>query len=111
MESPPTGADVAGFLGRGSDTAFVALCDIHAPLVAAFVRSYVRGVGFEDPTDPDSDLEDDLRAVIITATARLVVNPTQVEMEAADSYSVRGGFHTWSLPELGVLHRYRRRTA
>jgi hypothetical protein len=107
MESPPTGQDVAGFLGRGSDTAFVALCNVHVPLVTAFVRSYVRGQGF----DKYDDMEEDLRAVIITATARLVVNPAQVEREGADSYYAVGSFNGFSLPELAVLHNFRRRTA
>src|SRR5687767_4459132 len=107
MESPPTGQDVANFLGRGSDTAFVALCNVHVPLVTAFVRSYVRGQGF----DQYDDMEEDLRAVIITATARLVVNPSQQIFEAADSYQARGSFSGWSLAEIGILHRYRRRTA
>lgn len=111
MESPPTGADVAGFLGRGSDAAFVALCNVHVPLVTAFVRGSTRGVGFEDPSDSTSDLQEDLRAVIITATARLVVNPAQVEREGADSYFAVGSFQGWSLPELAILHAYRRTTA
>ena len=57
------------------------------------------------------EVEVDLRAVIITATARLVTNPSQVARESVDGYEAVGSFNGFSLPELAVLHRYRRRTA
>jgi len=102
----PTGSDVAAFLGRGDDEAFEDLADQHVGLVTQFVKGYTRGQGFGVGT-----VEEDVRAVIITATARLVVNPAQVTREEADGWSALGSFNGFSLPELAVLHNYRRRTA
>jgi hypothetical protein len=105
MDSLPDGADVAAFLSRPD---LAALAEEHVPYVARMARAYCGGHGF---SGDGADCEEDIAAVIVAATARLVTNPAQVESEGADGYSVRGGFHAWSLPELGVLHRYRRRTA
>lgn len=101
-----TGQDVADFLGRGDDPALVALAADHVALVAQFVRAYTRGNGFVAGV-PSADLD----AVIVTATARLVTNPAQLEREQADAYSAVGSFAGWTLPEQAVLHLYRRRTA
>jgi hypothetical protein len=106
-EELPTGADVARFLGRASDAEFVKLADQHIPLVTSFIRAYTRGRGFDDDSE---EVEDDVRAVIITATARLVVNPAQVSRESVDGYSAVGSLNGFTLPELAVLHLYRRRT-
>lgn len=98
--------DVAKFLGRGDDTDIIALAQEHLPIVTAFVEAYTRGRGFTggEPAGP-------LRSVIITATARLVPNPDQLKRFQAGEYSenpaILDGF---TLPELAVLHRYRRRT-
>jgi len=103
----PTGYDVAVFLGREDDQPFVFLADEHVTLVTAFVKAYTRGRGFVDQL-----VADDLLAVIITATARLVLNPTHTVSESVGSYAHRPGtLEGWTLPELAVLHRYRRRTA
>ncbi len=93
MDSPPTGADVAAFLGRASDSEMVALAGEHVKLVCAFVSGYTRGIGFEDSTDSASDMESDLRAVIVTATARLVTNPAQTDREGADGWYAVGSFN------------------
>jgi hypothetical protein len=106
-EELPVGADVARFLGRASDAEFVKLADRHVPLVTAFIRAYTRGRGFDDDSE---EIEEDIRAVIITATARLVVNPAQVSRESVDGYSAVGSLNGFTLPELAVLHLYRRRT-
>ena len=45
---------------------------------------------------------------IITATARLVANPEQLGTTVG-SVTVNGGFNGWTLAELFVLNRYRRR--
>ena len=103
----PTGIEVARFLGRATDSEFVKLADQHVPLVSAFIRAYTRGKGFDDDTE---EVEEDIRAVIITATARLVVNPAQVSRESVDGYSAVGSLNGFTLPELAVLHLYRRRT-
>lgn len=106
----PIGDDVAAYLGRDDDMSVVNLAYEQLPLVTAFVRAYTGGRGFDPVTgEPVADVG----AVIVTATARLVTNPTGLVTETIDDYSVRYGptFNGWTLPELAVLHRYRRRTA
>lgn len=106
--SSPYPEDVADFLGRGGDPKVVSLAGTHLPIVTAFVRAYTRGNGFDPALGPN----DDLAAVIVSATARLVTNPEQSQRvqvaDYAESPAVLNGF---TLPELAVLHRYRRRTA
>lgn len=103
----PTATDVVTFLGRVGDPYFSAQAAQHVALVTAFVRGYTRGRGFED----EDEAEEDICAVIVIATARLVTNPAQVERESADRYSTVGAFNGFTLPELAILHGYRRRTA
>ncbi len=67
------GGDVAAFLGQGSDTTLVALAGEVAPVITAMVASYTRGRGFDD-----DEPNDELAAVITTASARLVANPEQI---------------------------------
>lgn len=99
------GYKVATFLGRRVD---MKLQEEHVPLVMAFARAYTRGRGF---SADGTTVEDDLAAVVISATARLTTNPAQLEREHAGEYIAVGSFAGWTLPELAVLHRYRRRTA
>lgn len=110
---PVTGADVAAFLGRSTEPALVTLADEHAGVIAEVVNAYVRGHGPERTGLGLGELSfpADLRAVVITASARLVNNPAQLENETADGYSARGNFSSFSLAELAILHRYRRRSA
>ena len=105
--APPTGLEVAKVFGRENDPDFVALCGQHASLITRMVGGYCRGQGFDD----GGWVREDLRQVIVLAAARLAVNPSQQEVESADGYMARGGFHGFSLPELAILHSYRRRTA
>lgn len=95
---------VGSFLGRDDD--FYHLYE-NVQLVLAFVRAYTRGRGFPD----NGTIPEDLAAVVVTATARLVTNPAQLEREHAGEYIAVGSFAGWTLPELAVLHNYRRRTA
>lgn len=100
-----TGRDVAEFLGQGDDAEFVALAGEHVTIATAMTRAYTRGGGFTE-TEPNEELA----AVITTATARLLANPGQVD------YSIGGtrigrGFQGWSLAETFVLNRYRKRAA
>ena len=102
-----TGQDVADFLGQGDDETVVALAGEQLPIVTAMARAYTRGEGFTG-----GDPNDDIGAVITTATARLVTNPGQLGHDSTAgpfSESIRGGFNGWSLPELFVLNRYRKR--
>lgn len=101
-----TGQDVADFLGQGDNTELVALAGEHLVITTAMARSYTRSGGFDVLNEPN----DDVAAVITTATARLIANPEQID------YSIGGtrigrGFQGWSLAETFVLNRYRRRSA
>lgn len=103
----PSGYDVADMLGQGDDTALVDLAERHLPLVTAQVRAYTRGRGFiaNDPAD-------DLALVIIAATTRSVVNPQGLRAENLGTFSVQYQVtQGWTLPELAILHGYRRRAA
>lgn len=105
----PTAAQVGAYLGQGERVATLSLAAAHLPIVTAFVRAYTRGNGFAVGTDePDDALE----AVIVSACARLTSNPEQVThyqmADYAENPAVLNGF---TLPELAVLHLYRRRTA
>lgn len=103
-----TPADVAAFLGQGQDTTVLALAGKHLPVVTAMVRAYVHGVGFNATTGP----ADDLAAVIVSSCSRLVSNPSGTITETTGPFSVRYGvFNGWTLPELAILHTYRRRSA
>jgi len=103
----PTAEAVAGYLGKADEVAIVSLAQQHLPIVTAFVRAYVRGNGFEGGLP-----NEDLGAVIISACARLTSNPEQARQYSTADYSespaVLNGF---TLPELAILHLYRRRTA
>lgn len=97
--------DVAAFLGQPASPELSALTEAHLPIVTAMVRRYVRGKGFADGS-PD----DDLAAVIVSSTARLVKNPTNDTLQVAGPFTVRPGtFDGWTLPELAILHSYRKR--
>lgn len=105
-----SGTDVAAFLGQGDNLELVALADQHATIISAMAQAYTRGQGFDDSGNPG----DDLAAVITTATARLVTHPDQVpsKTQTAGSMSMAengAGFTGWTLAELFVLNRYRKR--
>lgn len=102
--SAPTGADVAAFLGQGGDTTLAALAGQHVAIITAMARAYTRGAGFNN-----DEPSEDIAAVITTATARLVTNPEQSEDLAIGSYRTKGGFQGWTLAELFVLNRYRKK--
>lgn len=105
MVALPTAASLTAFLDWPADDA--ARIDPHLLTVTAFVRSYVRDVGFDA-----TGCEPDLAAVITTATARSVANPTHVVREEAGNWSaVPARFEGFTLVEQAVLHRYRRRAA
>lgn len=101
--SAPDGADVAAFLGQGDDPELVALAGQHVTIVTAMARAYTRDNGFTG-----NEPADDIAAVITTATARLVANPEQIATTTG-SVAVNGGFTGWTLAELFVLNRYRKR--
>lgn len=98
----PTAADIAAFLGQSGDPTVAALAGQHLPIVTAMARAYTRGVGFTDGAP-----NEEIAAVITTATARLMAHPTQVAQGVGETHT-RQGFHGWSLAETFVLNRYRR---
>ncbi len=109
-----TALDVFTFLGRepgepalGAGALSVEQVTAQLDTVTAMVKAYVRGNGFTDAV-PAADLA----AVIVSATARAVTNPAHAEHLAAGPFTVRPGtFDGWTLPELAILHTYRRRAA
>lgn len=102
----PTAAKVAAYLGKADVPETVSLAEQHLPLVVEFVRAYTRDRGFDTAGVPN----DALAAVIVSATARLVTNPEQSERVTVGDYSEAfATFAGWTLPELVVLNRYRRR--
>jgi hypothetical protein len=69
------------------------------------VKAYVRG-------GSDWQANDELEAVIVTVAARMVSNPSGLAHELTTgpfSHSLRGAFQGWTLAELFVLNRYRKR--
>lgn len=97
-----TGQRVADFLGGGTDTNLVALAESHAEVVTQMCRAYTRDAGFVAGVP-----NDDIAAVIVTASARLVANPQQIANDVG-AVSMRGGFNGFSLVEQIVLNRYRK---
>ncbi|VEG40301.1 Uncharacterised protein [Mycolicibacterium flavescens] len=94
------------FLGRHSDTTLEASAEQAIPVVTTMVKAYVRGSG--EGWAPNEELE----AVIVTAAARLITNPggIPVDNQAGQfTHSLRGAFTGWTLAELAVLNRYRKR--
>lgn len=107
MRALPVGADLLVFLGEDA-VAGDTQPDEVVKTVGHMVRAYTRGRGFP----LEGMVEDDIAAVIVTAAARLFHNPDMATREEAGAMtSVPGLFSGWTLPELAVLHRYRRRTA
>jgi hypothetical protein len=103
LQALPTAQQVAAYLDWPEDT--VEQVTPHLTSVISFVRSYVRGKGFDD-----AQCEDDLAAVIVSATARSAVNPAKSVRVEIGSYSeVPAQFTGFTLVEQSVLHRYRRR--
>lgn len=101
----PNGADVASFLGQGDNPELVALAEEHVVIVSRMVHAYTRGNGFNTVTQEPGE---DLAAVIITATARLVANPEQLRHTVGGVQQL-DGFKGFSLAETYVLNRYRKR--
>ena len=103
----PTATDVNAYLGGAPEEAD--LVSAHLASVTALARSYTRGVGF---SEDGAGCEPDLAAVIVSATARSVNNPTKTtRMELASYSEVPAPFNGWTLIELAALHTYRRRAA
>ena len=94
---------VVAFLGQQDNPDIVALAREHLPIITAMAKAYTRGGGF-DEFGPNEDIT----AVITTATARLLANPEQLRYQAG-SVQINDSFRGWTLAESFVLNRYRRR--
>lgn len=104
MEADPQ--QLAAFLGVPTSESFEQQANVHLNMATSMVKAYVRGNGFDTSGKP----EPDLAAVIVSCTARLLENPQHTRQEAAGPFSrTPGTFNGWTLPELAVLHRYRKR--
>ncbi|GAB4582171.1 hypothetical protein [Nocardia sp. IFM 10818] len=76
-------------------------------VITPMVRAYVRGNGFNPIGYPNEELA----AVITTASARFASNPSQLEQyQQMGPFTGRvNGFRGWELAEIFVLNRYRKR--
>ena len=102
-ETTDAKADVAQLMGQPDNPDLVAVIDKAMDAIYAMVSAYTRGNGFTGGV-PNKEL----RAVIQTATARLTANPDQVA-STVGGVTIASGFNGWSLAELAVLNRYRKR--
>ncbi|OBB33794.1 hypothetical protein A5755_29695 [Mycolicibacterium fortuitum] len=99
----PTANELGAFTGRevneGQAEAVIST-------VSAMASAYTRGRGFTDG-EPNNDV----RAVILAASARLIADSSQVTTaESMGPFSIsRTPFDGWSTAELYVLNRYRER--
>ena len=97
---------VAAYVGARGDGQVEATAEGQLPVIIEFVRGYTRGQGFNSRGRPNAAL----RACIVSACARLVMNPEQVRQYSAGNYSespaILQGF---SLIEQQTLNNYRRR--
>lgn len=104
----PTAGDLLDFVDESATAEALQLARNHLTVVSALVRSYTRGEGFDEMGFP----HDDVAAVILTASARLMANPHQHKREELGGYSVTPTpFLGFSLAEMMVLNKYRKRTA
>jgi hypothetical protein len=110
LAANPTGADLASFLGRSGDSAYVnTACAYAVGLARSMAKSHTRGAGFAD----DTQVPESLSWVIISRAARLAMNYNQLISETRDSVSLMYGSagQGWTLAELVALNEYRRTAA
>lgn len=84
------------------------VADAAIPLVTAFARAYTRGRGF----DGDGEPNEEIAAVITTASARFGSNTAQTSTSRTEgevTKEQRTWFTGWTLAETFVLNRYRKR--
>jgi hypothetical protein len=113
-----TATQLGAYLNRTVNTA---QADAVIGVVTAMAFSYTRGRGWSRgglPATLPLQLGDvpapDIAAVILSASARMISNTTQLDIAETygpQSRSVRGAFVGWSVAELFCLNRYRTRAA
>ena len=105
----PTADDVLGFLGWTSDSETESQAAVHVEHATRAARGYTRGRGFEKDQSNVWTVAEDIAAVIVSAAARSLNNPTSdVRVEAGQYNAVPGSFASFSLIEDIVLKRYRK---
>lgn len=100
----PTYSDLAALLGR---TVSQEQGNAVIQNVTAMVKAYTRGEGFVNGVP-----NDELRAVILSASCRVFANPRGIEVAETlgpQSVSFRGAFTGWTVAETFTLNRYRKR--
>jgi len=101
-----TGHDIAKLIGHPDNTQLIALADEAVEVVTEYVRAYTRDEGFDHDGYPLAPIA----AVIKSATVRMTVNPQYLKRQSAGSQSVTPSIlDGFTLPELAVLNRYRKR--
>lgn len=101
-------AAIVAFAGLPSSPELLALAQEHAQNVTLQVRGFTRGRGFSDEGEP----ADDIRAVIVSAAARSMANPSGMKrMRLGVTDYTPGTYAGWTLAELAILHNYRKRWA
>lgn len=100
----PAISGVVAFLGQSDNPEMLELAQQHLPIITAMAKAYTRGGGFTMGDQPNQEVA----AVITTATARLLANPEQLRYQAG-SVQINDSFRGWTLAESFVLNRYRRR--
>lgn len=101
----PTPQDLSVFIGRQVDSG---QAEAVLTIVSALATSYTRGNGFSQLGEPNGDI----RAVIMTAAARLLTDPSQNLTDRQMGpfrVSYRQDGSSWTTAELAVLNRYRER--
>jgi hypothetical protein len=105
--SAPTVSDLGALLGR---TVTPEQGAASLQVVTAMASSYTRGQGFTADGTGDLVPNGEIRAVILTASARLLSNASGLlydEAEGPSSISYRSAFQGWTVAESFVLNRYR----
>jgi hypothetical protein len=106
MNTPPQVSDLTGLLyGASGQTVDATRGAEVLSTVTQLASAYTRGVGFSAGV-PNADIS----SVILTASARLYANPTQLlgdQTYGPSSVSYRSAFQGWTMSELTALDRYR----
>lgn len=99
---------ISRLLGKPYDEKTIDLATEHVPMMVAFVKAYTRGVGFTNG-EPTGELEE----VIASATTRMMATPPGKRGETVGAFSVQYAptVEGFTLLELAILNRYRRRAA
>lgn len=104
LVTKPTGLAVATYLGRQSDTNFVAQCNVIVALTLSAAASFTRDQGFENSLS----IPDDIYAAVMSRAARMAVNPLSYATDSVDSVTMQDSYAgDWNMGERRILRRYR----